>query len=232
MVLRQVVYGVCVVALVGGCGATQQARDVETSGFLGEDYALLRQGGENESLLTYRAPDADWRAYDKIQLDPVTVWTRDGSAFKDASAAERQQLADDLYAAVYKELAEDYQMVSAPGPGVMRIQVALTDAQASNPMLDTVSTVMPAGLAVSGATGLVTGKPGFVGEARAEAKVTDATTGELLGAAADRRVGGKSLGGSIDSWDDADQAFQYWAEQFRYRLCTQRGDTDCEPPEA
>lgn len=231
MFLRQIVFAACGFALLGGCAASQQARDVETSGFLGEDYTLLREGEENEALLTYRNPTADWRAYDKIQLNPVTIWGDDQSAFKDAPEAERKLLADDLFTAVYKELSKDYQMVTEPGPGVMSIQVALTDAQASNPTLDTVSSVLPAGMAVSGATSLITGKPSFVGEARAEVKVTDAASGELLGAAVDRRVGGKSLSGSMDSWDDAHQAFQHWAEQFRYRLCTERGDTDCRPPE-
>jgi hypothetical protein len=81
--------------------------------------------------------------------------------------------------------------------------------------------------------GLITGKPGFVGEASAEAKVTDGQTGDLLIAAVDRRVGGKSIAGApIDSWDDVRKAYQYWAQQFRYRLCVERGDTGCTPPAA
>jgi hypothetical protein len=53
------------VALLAGCAASQQARDVKESGFLGDDYALPREGKEGETLLVYRNPDAPWSTYDK-----------------------------------------------------------------------------------------------------------------------------------------------------------------------
>ena len=230
--LGRILGGACAVALIAGCAATQQARDVETSGFLGSDYGLLREGQENEALLVYRNPSANWAAYDKIKLDPVTIWAGKGSGFEDFSQPDRQALADSFYSAIHQELATDYQMVDALGPGVLHVQVALTDAQTSNPTMDTISSIVPQALILSEAKGLVTGKPGFVGEASGEARIADGATGELLAAAVDRRVGGKSLGGSTDSWNDVRQSFVFWAQQFRYRLCTERGGTDCQAPEA
>jgi hypothetical protein len=116
---------------------------------------------------------------------------------------------------------------------VLNVQVAITDAQSSNPALDTISSVVPQALLLSQAKGLVTGKPGFVGEASAEVKAQDGQTGELVGAAVDRRVGAKSIAGApTDSWEDVREAYRYWARQLRYRLCTERGTTDCTPPEA
>jgi hypothetical protein len=231
--LRDGIVGLCALALLGGCAASQQARNVETSGFLGDDYALLRAGGEGEALLVYRNPDADWAAYDKIKLDPVTIWAGEGSAFEDFSKPDRQELADTLYTMLVEELSQDFQMVDDLGPGVLHVQVAITDAQTSNPTLDTISSVVPQALLLSQAKGLVTGKPGFVGEASVEAKATDGQTGELVAAGVDRRVGGKSVTGApTDSWDDVRQAYRYWAKQFRYRLCTERGATGCTPPEA
>ena len=41
--LRDHIVGLCALALLGGCAASQQARNVETAGFLGDDYALLRE---------------------------------------------------------------------------------------------------------------------------------------------------------------------------------------------
>ena len=123
-------------------------------------------------------------------------------------------------------------MVDTLGPSVLHIQVAMTDAQSFYPTLDTISTVVPIGLLVSQTKGLVTGKPGFVGEASAEAKILDGETGELLAAGVDRRVGDKSIGGAVDSWDDVNEAFQFWAKQIRYRLCTDRGAANCIPLEA
>jgi len=102
------------------------------------------------------------------------------SAFEGISAEDRQKLADDFYNALHKELSQDYRLVDQLGPGVMRIQVALTDAKGSSPVMDTISTVMPIGLAISQTKGLITGKPSFVGETQAEAKVTDGTNGHCL----------------------------------------------------
>jgi hypothetical protein len=232
MMLNRILSTACAVALLAGCAGSEQARDVQTSGFLGSDYALLREGEEGEALQVYRNPNVDWAAYDKIKLDPVTIWADEESAFEDFSAADQQTLADAFYTAIHQELAQDYEMVDELGPGVLRVQVALTEADASNPAMDTISSIVPQALILSQTTGLVTGKPSFVGEASGEARLTDGTTGELVAAAVDRRVGGKSVGGSTDSWNDVRQSFVFWAQQFRYRLCTERGDTDCQPPAA
>jgi hypothetical protein len=239
MIGKHVATALCAGALLAGCAATQQARDVETSaaaagsGFLGADYALLRPGEEDEALMIYRASNANWAAYDKIKLDPVTIWAGEESAFEDFSQPDRQALADTFYTVLHETLSQDYEMVNELGPGVLQVQTALTDAQTSNPVLDTISTVLPIGLAVAQTKNLLTGKPSFVGEASAEARVLDGQTGQLLAAAVDRRVGGKALGGRpLNSWDDARRAYQYWAEQLRYRLCVERGGADCVQPDA
>jgi hypothetical protein len=225
------VLALCAAATLGACAQSQQARETEaTSGFLGNAYPMLREGNAGEALLLYRRDGVNWPAYRQVHLAPVTIWV-DPSAFRDFAPADRQALANRFYAVTYAELEKDYQMVAAPAPGVLEVQLALVDAQTSNPTLDTVSTVMPMGLAASTLTGLMTGKPSFVGEAQAEGRVLDGTSGELLAAAVDRRVGGKSVVDSVDSWGDVDAAFQYWAQQLRYRLCTDRGAGGCVPPE-
>lgn len=232
MIFRPWFMALCAAVTLGACSATQQARETETtSGFLGSAYPMLHQGGAGESLLVYRKDGVNWAAYRQVRLAPVTIWATDSSAFADFSPADRQKLADRFYAVAYAELEKDYQMAAMPAPGVLDVQIALTDAKQSNPTLDTVSTVMPVGLAAATLTDVVTGKPAFVGEAQAEGRILDGGSGELLAAAVDRRVGGKALSGSVDSWSDVDAALQYWAQQLRYRLCTDRGAGGCVPPE-
>ena len=65
---------VIVLFFLQGCAATQQRRDVVKTGFL-SDYSLLTEGkgDDHEALLRYMNPDADWRSYDKIIFDSVTV---------------------------------------------------------------------------------------------------------------------------------------------------------------
>jgi len=232
MTLKPWFIALCAAAMLGGCSSSQQAHDTQTSsGFLGSAYPMLRQGSAGESLLVYRTDGVNWGAYKQVRLAPVTIWAADSSAFADFSPADRQALANRFYALAYAELEKDYQMVATPAPGVLDIQLALTDAEQSSPGLDTVSTVMPMGLAAASLTGVVTGKPSFVGEAQAEGRILDGGNGALLAAAVDRRVGGKSISGSVDSWSDVDAAMLYWAQQLRYRLCTDRGAGGCVPPE-
>ena len=78
----------------------------------------------------------------------------------------------------------------------------------------------------------MTGKPGFVGEASIEAKLTDAETGELLAAGVDRRSGGKRLKKGFGTWDDVNAIMRFWAKQAAYRLCLLRKDTNCVKPKA
>ena len=76
-----------------------------------------------------------------------------------------------------------------------------------------------------------TGKPLFVGEASIEGKIFDAKTGEILGASADRRVSKRHLDlDSFESWDHVHKTLAFWAEQVRYRLCQERGGSNCNPP--
>lgn len=217
-----------VVALTA-CGATRQSAEIQRSGFLG-DYSKLQAGQEGEAAFNFRNPAADWAAYDKILLDPVSVWTTKDTS--NISQEDLQLLANNFYVQLYEELDKDYEMVTQPGTGTLRLQVAITGAETSNAVLDLVSTVHPVSLAVSSGAEYATGSPTFGGGASIEGKVTDALSGELLAAGMDRRVAGKDLGGALDSWDDVTSAMVFWSQWTRFRFCELRGGADCvAPPE-
>ena len=212
-------------ALLAGCESepTKKMVDVNTSGFLA-DYSILRQGGEGEAALVYWDEDADFSAYNNIIIDPVTIWLAKGSALTKVSPQERTQLANEFHAAIHKALSEDFQIVDQPGPGTMRVRVALTDAQKSNPTLDTISTYVPQARLISTIATLGSDTAAFVGEASAEGEVRDTQTGNLLASGVDRQAGSKSLGdNTFDAWGDVRQAFDVWARQFSANLRKRRG---------
>lgn len=226
--------------ILSGCAATKQARDVERSGFLKDLYPLMQDGEKYEALLVYRNPKVaaiPRGTYTKFMLDPVLVFRGAEAKMKGVPQEQAQAIADTFYALIYQELSKDYEMVTKPGPNTLRGQVAITNLDESYPALDVISTI-PAPMNVLAMGSLLknvtTGKPGFVGEAAIETKITDAVTGGVLGAAVDRRVGKKQLSPeSFNSWDDVYQALRYWAEQARWRLCMERGQrTDCPRPKA
>ena len=169
---------------VGGCASTQEAKSVEKSGFLG-DYSRLKegqrgsffsQGAEGQALLIYKNPAADWRKYKKIQLDPVTVWmSQKDSQLKDVSPEDRQRLAVLLWSKMDESLKQDYQMTNQPGPDVLRIQAAITEANSSNVVLDMVTSIyLPAKLLLSPKS-LATGVAAFAGSASVELRATSSS---------------------------------------------------------
>jgi hypothetical protein len=69
---------------------------------------------EDEAVLRYSNPEAEWSNYHQVMLDPVTFWEAEWSGFGALSLYERKQLAVALYRKVRDQLAKDYQMVVIP----------------------------------------------------------------------------------------------------------------------
>jgi hypothetical protein len=213
----------CLALAVGGCAATQQAPATAPSGFLG-DYSQLRQGQGEEWLYVFFAPGTDFASYDKIIIDPVTIWVGSGQRIVDTTSQhDLQRLANNLQFALRETLAKDFEIVESPGPDVMRLRVALTEAGGSNVVLDLV-TALPGARMLSSGKKLVTGTHAFVGKAGIEGEILDSQSGRRIAAAVDRRAGGKRLRGSLDTWNDVQEAFDYWAKRLRARLWDLRGD--------
>jgi hypothetical protein len=79
---------------------------------------------------------------------------------------------------------------------------------------------------------MATGVSGFTGSASVEGKIIDTESGTILTAVVDRRGGTKSIRGVTNSWNDVEEAYRFWAEKLRYRLCQWRGGTNCVEPKA
>lgn len=213
-----------VLGVLAGCATepTKRVEEVEPAGFL-QDYSILREGGEGEASLVYWSPGANWAAYDKVQVDPVTIWLGEDSAADDVPKEDLQRLADLFHAKLVEKLSEDYELAAAAGPGVLRVRVALTDAEASNPFLDTISTYIPQAYVVSAVLTLPADTAAFVGEASFEAQLRDAASGELLGAAVGRQAGTKYVfAGTTSSWGDVERAIDVWTTQLRDNLRVRR----------
>jgi hypothetical protein len=147
-----------------------------------------------------------------------------------APPPELQIVLDYFWAELREEMKKQgYEVVQSVQPATLRITIALTRAGERNVTMDTFSTWLPFGRALAELKGLNTGKPAYVGYAKAEYKIVDAETGTLLAAAMDKRVGGKTAK-SFDSWADVRAAIDYWTRLLAFDLCLLRGDTNCEAP--
>ena len=189
------------------------------SGFLGSDYSLLTppaEGSEQKAMLRYVNPSVTWSSYNQIMLAPVTFWAADDSK---VSAADQQALCNYAYNEFVKVLGKNFILTGQPGPGVMKVSVALTDASSAVPGLRSISVVVPQARALSAIKMLATGSYAFVGSAQGAFKANDSVSGQLLAAAVDERVGGTSVKNiDVFQWGDAENAINYWAELIDKRL--------------
>jgi hypothetical protein len=213
-----------------GCARTYQARYVETSDFL-PDYSILKEDQDDDALLSYWKKGIDWSHYKKIIVDPVLIRKTQDSGLNDRPQIESSRLKELFEYQVREALRRDFKLVNKPGPDTLRVQLAITDAETSTLLLDQLTTLYPSARASSLLKRLALGTESFVGKASVERKVTDSTTGEVLMASADCRAGGKTLAGSFNEWDDAEQAYVYWAQQLSYQLCEKAGNPNCQEPE-
>ncbi|MDD5411448.1 MAG: DUF3313 domain-containing protein [Methylobacter sp.] len=213
-----------------GCARTYQARYVETSHFL-DDYSLLKDGKDGDALLSFWKEGANWSSYKKIMLDPVVISKLPDSDLNDMKHSENHRFKELFEYRMREALRKNFKLVTHPGPDTLRVQFAITDAESSIPLLDFYTAVYPSARAASLLERLALGTESFVGKASIEGKITDSQTGELLMASADCRAGGKTIIGSFNDWDDVEQAYQYWATQLNYQLCTKQGHSDCQKPE-
>jgi len=164
----------------------------------------------------YLLPDADFRSYSQIMLDPSEVafqkdW-RQNYNFQTISLANQitaQQVQQDIAqaeAGLNKIFAEaftkqGYQIVTAPGPNVARVSVAVLDLSITAPQ---------------SAAGFGTNFAISAGQAALVVDVRDSVTNQLLGRGLDRREAGDDDGQgfprtAVSNREDFKILFELWA---------------------
>lgn len=205
---------------VSGCASTVQKRSVTGSGFL-KDYAQLKDRGGDTAMLSYKDAQTDFSVYTKVLLEPVRTYvpSKDSKMAK-LSKEDQQKLANYFDAALREQLKKDFALADGPGPGVLRVRVAITEASGSAVVLDTISSIVPVGVALSAVKAIATGKHLSVGDIGAECEGLDAVTGKRLFAAVDARVGRKYTFkfDKFSKWHTAEDAFDFWAKQLHEGL--------------
>ena len=181
-------------------------------------------------MLVYRNAKTEWTHYKSIELAPIAIWADPERKLSAVDHDDLQKLVDSFTVTLYNKLATSYNMVDRPGPGVMRVEIAITDGQRGATQLKVATIAVPYWIGASLLWRFATGKPPFVGEASIEYKFTDAETGELLFAGADRRVGADTLLSNgewnreyLNSWGDVKYSLEYWSNDTVQRLRALRG---------
>jgi hypothetical protein len=185
-------------------------------GLLTDVCGKLTPGGKDQASLRYINPSAQWTNYNKVMIEPVTFW---GGSSTSISAADQQMLVNYFSQQLKEQLGKKFQIADQAGPGVMKLTVAMTDAETATPVLRSISMIVPQAHMLSNLKYLATGTFPFVGGAQGEAKITDSVSGNLLAAVADKRIGGGSMTTGFQmQWGDAENTIDKWSEMFAERL--------------
>ncbi len=218
---RNILFLFALMALMflSACAVTQKAKIEQAGlnyGLLGDDCAKLTPGGKDQTSLRYVNPAAQWKNYSKVMIEPVGFY---GGEKTKVPADDQKKLVDYFNQQLNVQLAKKFEIVQQPGPGVMKIQVAMTDAESATPGLRSVSMIVPQARLLSSLKYLATDTYPFVGSAQAEAKITDSQTGEVLAEAVDRQIGGGAFKTGFQwKWGDAENAINHWCEMLTERL--------------
>ncbi len=223
MIRRRSLLVVAVLVLAACTGRPKVQPRSDVSGFL-DDYAVLHEGGPGEVALVYRNPDADWTRYAAVLLEPVTLWRSGRKSLDPVPESDLLRLVADLEGAVRRALGKGYRLVHEPAPGTMRIRLGITEARASDPILD-VLRGEGGGDVTTGSGALDPETRRFLEHASIEGEIRDATTDQLLAAGVDHRRREGAM--PIDTWADVDRLLVAWAT----RLCT-RLESRTRPPAA
>ncbi len=135
--------------------------------------------------------------------------------------------------AMTKALTENngYKVVEEPGPGVIRIRVAITDLVPVRPTMNTLTTFVPQMRLLSGVVGKATGSNFFVGQIGMEAEFMDAESNERLAMMVSKQAGKKYIpltgrtARTASKWGQIEQAMDYWAQKLRTRVDEIQGKT-------
>lgn len=189
-----------------GCATSQGKQQQQYSGFL-KTYPNFEQGPEGVDK-RYLKPGVDFSKYDKVMMDEVQFFIAPDADYKGISPSVAKELGEDFHETFVKELGDMF--TASPGPDVVRMRLAVTDLEPSNPVTGTITTVVPVGLAVSlvkkGATGEYTG----IGSASMEVEFLDSMTNERIAAGVDKAPGGKL---DVGKYSPAKAAFEFWAKR-------------------
>jgi hypothetical protein len=133
--------------------------------------------------IPYRySTSVDWRAYNKVMLEPVVIYRGADQQFGDMSEADKTALANYMRTRFTKELGNRFALASQRGPNTLRVRLTLTGAVVNTPVLGTLSRFDVAGLVYNGVQEVRDGEGSLTGSVIYAVEIFDAPTSRLLGA--------------------------------------------------
>lgn len=227
----------------GGIVASEAtAGNLRRVGFL-TDYNRLKPVVGGGGVLCWRSDTTNWKQYDKVMFERIQVFLSASS--KPVDPTDLKMLIDYFHNDLVTAIKPMAQVVNAPGPGVLRVRIALTDLVPTDTTDSVIGTAVPYGFVAEMGSGAATGRPAgstpYMGTTGMEAQFRDGVSGAIVAECADTEIGRKYaadlnigavgatekwVNGYLDSftaWTYAKLAFDKWAAVFAQRFSALRG---------
>jgi len=225
-------------ATSGTVASEATVSNVRRVGFI-TDYTRLRAMPGGGGMLCWRDANVDWKSYTKVMFERIQVYWKTGSTHS-VDPSDLKMLIDYFHSDVVKAIQPEAQVVTAPGPGVLRVRFALTDLVPTNTVASLAGTAAPYGFVAEIGSGAATGRPvgstPYLGQTGMEVQFRDGASGRIVAECADTEIGLKYaadmnagaagaaeswVSGYMDSfsqWTYAKNAFDKWAAEFARRF--------------
>ncbi|MGH8233991.1 MAG: DUF3313 domain-containing protein [Rhodanobacteraceae bacterium] len=210
------------VAALAACSTSQTkpsraATSTAYSGFL-QDYALLRADPADPGYLHYVAPGAQASQYRKFIVDDPVVALNTGGEYVSLDPAQVASMSAYYKSRMTAALAQHYQVVTAPGPGVAQVRVAVVGMVEVQPQLKARDLVPLKALFDVGRRAV--GKNPYVLRMSFEAEALDSESGRLIGETVDSRESRNTVAGKSarPSGEQVHDLIDYWVARFVARL--------------
>lgn len=124
----------------------------------------------------------DWKQYDKVIVDPVTIYRGQDNQFVKISETDKAALASYMQSQFAAKLGARFSVVGTPTPGTLRVHLTLTGAKTTTPVLGPFSH-LDVGGGVYNAVQAARGKEGsMTGSVAYAVEIYDASSNQLLSA--------------------------------------------------
>ena len=190
-----IVVGIFAVTLAGCSG------EAGRTGFL-QDYSKLQPHPAVDGRFHYINQNIDATRYSKFIVDPVAINLSEKGQERNIDVNDLNSLARYFGDRIAAELRKGYQVVSTPGPDVMRVRASISEIDKTTRILN----IHP-GTKITGAG---------LGGAGAEMELVDSVTGELIAAAIDNQKGSRlDMVGGLQKFGHAQAVIENWAKDLK-----------------
>jgi len=198
-----------IAGLLGACAHTQD--DIEAtdySGYLGDYTKLVAVETEDGELLRWLNDDMKAGKYTKYLIEPVTFYPQaDITNFTPAQKTQLELMTKTFTESLTASISKEVDVVKQPGPGVARVQLAITGFNQENKGMAAYEAV-PIAAIISGIK-VATNTRGQVIVFSIENKITDSVSNEVIGLAVrkavseyddDSAISAESMTALIETW--------------------------------